>query len=403
LGDFSIVERNGRRRDPNERKEREMKGKKGMVLAVLLAVILLGAFAQAAEPLKIGAILSVTGPASFLGAPEARTLEMLVAETNKKGGVMGRQIQLIVKDSGASPEKAISFAKQLIDEEKVFAIIGPSTSGETMKIKSIAEEGKTILLSCAAAEEIVVPVAKYVFKTPQKDRDVVIRIFQEMKKMKISRIGVLSSNTGFGKGGKGQIEKLAPEHGITILANEVYDKAASDLTAEVTKLKAANVEAIVNWSIEPAQAIAIKNARQIGLKVPIFLSHGFGNIKYVEIAGAAAEGVLFPAGRLLVVDVLPKNHPQKAILVKYTKDYESHYKDEASTFGGHAYDAFIILMKGIEKAKSTDKEAVRTAIENLKGFVGTAGIFNFSPPDHNGLGLDSVEMLTVKKGKFAIH
>ncbi len=125
-----------------------MKGRKGMVLAVLLAVFLSGTVAQAAEPLKIGAILAVTGPASFLGGPEARTLEMLVAETNKKGGVMGRQIQLIIKDSGASPEKAFSFAKQLIDEEKVFAIIGPSTSGETMKIKSVAEEGKTILLSC---------------------------------------------------------------------------------------------------------------------------------------------------------------------------------------------------------------------------------------------------------------
>lgn len=380
-----------------------MKGKKGMVLAVLLAVILPGAFAQAAEPIKIGAIFSVTGPASFLGAPEAKTLEMLVAETNKKGGMMGRQVQLIIKDSGASPEKAFSFAKQLIEEEKVFAIIGPSTSGETMKIKSIAEAGKTILLSCAAAETIVNPVAKYVFKTPQSDKDAVIKIFQEMKKMKISRIGALSSNTGFGNAGKGQIERLAPEYGITIVANEVYDKAASDLTAEVTKIKAANVQAIVNWSIEPAQAIVIKNARQIGLKIPIFQSHGFGNIKYVEAAGAAAEGVLFPAGRLLVADVLPKNHPQKALLVKYTKDYESKYKDEASTFGGHAYDAYIILMKAIEQAKSTDTEAVRTAIENLKGFVGTAGIFNFSATDHNGLGVDAFEMLTVKKGKFAIH
>jgi len=380
-----------------------MNGRKGMVFAVLLAVILSGAFAQAAEPLKIGAILAITGPASFLGAPEARTLEMLVAETNKKGGVLGHKVQLIIKDSGASPEKAISFAKQLIEEEKVFAIIGPSTSGETMKIKNLAEEGKTILMSCAAAEEIVVPVAKYVFKTPQKDRDVVIRIFQQMNKMKITKIGVLSSNTGFGKGGKGMIETLAPQHGITIVANEVYDKAASDLTAEVTKLKAANVEAIVNWSIEPAQAIAIKNARQIGIKVPIFLSHGFGNIKYVEIAGAAAEGVLFPAGRLLVADQLPKNNPQRDLLLKYKKDYMSYCSgEECSTFGGHAYDAFTILMKGIETAKSTDKEAVRTAIENLKGFVGTAGIFNFSPPDHNGLGLDAVEMLTVKNGKFAI-
>jgi branched-chain amino acid transport system substrate-binding protein len=372
-----------------------------MVLAVLLAIFLTGTLAQAAEPLKIGAILSVTGPASFLGAPEAKTLEMLVAETNKKGGIQGRQIQLIIKDSGASPEKAFSFAKQLIEEEKVFAIIGPSTSGETMKIKGVAEAGKTILLSCAAAEAIVNPQAKYVFKTPQKDSDAVIKIFQEMKKMKISKIGVLSGNDGFGNAGKGQIEKLAPEHGITIAANEVYDAKASDLTAEVTKIKAANVQAIINWTIVPAQAIVIKNARQIGLTIPIFQSHGFGNIKYVQAAGAAAEGVLFPAGRLLVADVLPKNHPQKALLVKYAKDYESKYKEEASTFGGHAYDAYIILLKAIEQAKSTDKEAVRTAIENLKGVVGTGGIFNFSATDHNGLGIDAFEMLIVKKGKFS--
>jgi branched-chain amino acid transport system substrate-binding protein len=380
-----------------------MKGKKWMMLAVLMAIFLTGAFAQAAEPIKIGAILSVTGPASFLGGPEARTLEMLVEETNKKGGILGRPVQLIIKDSGASPEKAFSFAKQLIDEDKVFAIIGPSTSGESMKIKSVAEEGKTILMSCAAAEAIVNPVAKYVFKTPQSDKDAILKIFEQMKKMKITKIGVLSSNTGFGGAGKGQIEKLAPEHGITIVANEVYDKAASDLTAEVTKIKAANVQAIVNWSIEPAQAIVIKNARQIGLKIPIFQSHGFGNIKYVEAAGEAAEGVMFPAGRLLVADVLPKTNPQRELLLKYKKDYMSFCSgEECSTFGGHAYDAFIILVKGIENAKSTDKEAVRTAIENLKGFVGTAGIFNFSPTDHNGLGIDAFEMLTVKKGKFAI-
>ncbi|HEX8042881.1 ABC transporter substrate-binding protein [Candidatus Deferrimicrobium sp.] len=380
-----------------------MKEKKGMVaLAVLLGVFLSGTFALAAEPIKIGAIFSVTGPASFLGAPEARTLEMLVAETNAKGGVLGHKIELIIKDSGASPEKAFSFAKQLIEEDKVFAIIGPSTSGETMKIKGVAEAGKTILLSCAAAEDIVNPVAKWVFKTPQKDSDAVIKIFQEMKKMKISRIGVLSGNDGFGNAGKGQIEKLAPKYGITIAANEVYDAKASDLTAEVTKIKAADVQAIINWSVVPAQAIVIKNARQIGIKVPIFQSHGFGNIKYVQAAGAAAEGVLFPAGRLLVADVLPKSNPQKALLVKYAKDYQSTYKEEPSTFGGHAYDAYTILLKAIEQAKGTDKEAVRTAIEHLKGFVGTGGIFNFSPTDHNGLNVDAFEMLTVKNGKFTL-
>jgi branched-chain amino acid transport system substrate-binding protein len=378
-----------------------MKGGRLLGMAALLLGLAWGA-AQAAEPIRIGAILSVTGPASFLGAPEAKTLEMLVEEQNRKGGFAGRKIELIIKDSGASPEKALSFARQLIEENKVFAIIGPSTSGETMKIKSVAEEGKTILLSCAAAEVIVNPVAKYVFKTPQKDSDAILKIFGQMKKMGVSRIAVLSSNTGFGKAGKEQIEKLAPEHGIAILANEVYDKAASDLTAEVTKVKASGAEAILNWSIEPAQSIVIKNARQIGFPGPIFQSHGFGNIKYVEAAGPAAEGVLFPAGRLLVADVLPGDHPQKAVLVKYRKDYEARFKEEASTFGGHAYDAFIILARAIEKANGTDKEAVRTAIEQLQGVVGTGGIFNFSPEDHNGLGIDSFEMLTVEKGKFAI-
>jgi branched-chain amino acid transport system substrate-binding protein len=374
----------------------------GAGVLVLLGLMWLNVGAEGGEPIRIGAILSVTGPAAFLGAPEARTLEMVVEAQNKKGGIAGRRIELIVKDSAASPEKAFSFAKQLIEENKVFAIIGPTTSGETMKIKGVAEEGKTILLSCAAAEVIVNPVAKYVFKTPQNDNHAILKIFEQMKKMKISKIGVLSSNTGFGNAGKEQIGKLAPENGLTILVNEVYDKDASDLTAEVTKVKAANVQAIVNWSIEPAQSIVIKNARQIGLKVPIFQSHGFGNIKYVETAGEAAEGVIFPAGRLLVADVLPKTHPQREVLVQYKKDYESRYKEEASTFGGHAYDAFIILLKAVEKAKSTDKEAVRAAIEQLKGVVGTGGIFNFSPGDHNGLDTNAFEMLTVKKGKFAL-
>jgi branched-chain amino acid transport system substrate-binding protein len=372
------------------------------LVAVALAIVAMCvAPALAAETIKVGAILAVTGPASFLGAPEAKTLEMLTEELNAKGGIGGKKIQLIIKDSGASPEKAISFAKQLIEEEKVFAIIGPSTSGETMAIKNLAEESKTILLSCAAAEVIVKPVAKYVFKTPQMDRDAVIRIFEQMKKMNISKIGVLSSNTGFGKAGKEQIEKLAPEYGIQIAVSEVYDKAATDLTAEVTKVSAANVQGIINWSIEPAQSICIKNARQVCANVPVFQSHGFGNIQYVKSAGAAADGVIFPAGRLLVAETLSDKNPQKAVLVDYKKKYEAKFKEDVSTFGGHAYDAFLILTKAIEKA-GADKEKVRTAIETTKGLVGTAGVFNFSAEDHNGLDKNAFEMLTVKNGKFVV-
>jgi branched-chain amino acid transport system substrate-binding protein len=353
----------------------------------------------APEPIKVGALLAVTGPASLLGAPEARTLEMRVQELNARGGVGGRPIQLILKDTGSSPEKAVSFAHQLIDEEKVFAILGPSTSGETMQVKAIAEEGKTLLLSMAAAEVIVNPVAPHVFKVAPKDSFAVEVIFQRMKKMGVTRIGLLSSNTGFGKGGKEQVEKLAPQYGITLAVNDVYDKNATDLTAEVTKLKAAGVQAVLNWSIEPAQSIVVKNVRQLGLAIPIFQSHGFANLQYVKAAGSAAEGVIFPASRIVVADQLPASDPQKPVVEAYRKAYESRYGEDVSTFGGHAWDAFGILVKAIEQA-GPDRDKVRAAVESMKGFVGTAGIFNFSPTDHTGLDIGAFELCTVKNGRF---
>ena len=357
----------------------------------------------AANAIKIGAIFSQTGPASFLGAPEAKTVQMLADQLNAKGGVLGQKIQLIIKDSAGSPERAVSFAKQLIEEDQVLAIIGPSTSGETMQIKPTCEENKMILVSCAAAETIVNPLAKYVFKTPQKDSQAVTWIYKTMKEQGISKIAVLSGNDGFGKGGKAQLEAMAPEHGITIVANEVYDVKATDFSDVVTKIKAAAPQAVVNWTVAPAQSIVPKNVKQLGLNVPLFHSHGFGNLKYVQQAGVAAEGILFPAGRLLVVDDLPASHPQRMLLAAYKKDYETRFKEDVSTFGGHAYDALLIVVEGIKKAGSTDREKVRDAIENLKGFVGTAGIFNYSATDHTGLGLDAFEMLTVKNGKFTLY
>jgi branched-chain amino acid transport system substrate-binding protein len=374
------------------------------ILAVAAICLLFSGPAQAEDDtIKVGAILAVTGGASFLGGPESRTIEMQIEKINANGGIHGKKIELILKDSGANPEKAISFAKQLIEEEKVFAIIGPSTSGETMKIKNICEQGKTVLLSCGAAEVIVNPVAKYVFKTPQKDSFAVKKIYMEMNKLKISKIAVLAGNTGFGKAGKGQLLAIAPEFGIEVVATEVYDKKATDLSAVVAKLMAnKDIQAVVNWSIVPAQAIVAKNMRQAGWNVPLFQSHGFGNIKYVEAAGAAAEGIIFPAGRLLVADSLPADNPQKDVLMNYKNDYEAKFQEQASTFGGHGYDAIMILAKAIEQA-GADKEKVRDAIENMKNFAGTGGIFNFSPEDHNGLDINAFAMMTVKDGKFVLY
>ena len=379
---------------------------------VVVGICLLGALwfltaaAAAAEstPVKIGALFSITGPASFLGAPEEKTVQMLVEKINAAGGVNGQKLQLVIKDTAGSPEKAVSFAKQLIEEDKVLAIIGPSTSGETMKIKDLCEENQVPLVSCAAAETIVIPVAKYVFKVPQKDSQAVTWIYRTMKDMGISKIAIVSSTDGFGAAGKKQLEDMAKTEGIQILADEVYDKSATDLTDVLTKVKGnSSVQAVVNWSIVPAQSIVAKNMKQLGLNVPLFQSHGFGNLKYVQQAGVAAEGILFPASRLLVVDQLPDNHPQKQLLAAYKKDYESRYKEDVSTFGGHAYDALIVVVEGLKKAGAPDRQKLRDAIENLKGVVGTAGVFNYSATDHTGLDLTAFEMLTVKDGKFTLY
>jgi len=374
--------------------------------ARVFALVLAGAlwasvpsFAADQPVVKIGAILAVTGPNANLGTPEARTLQMLVDQANAAGGISGRKVQLIVKDSQGSAEKAVSFAKQLIEEEDVLAIIGPSTTGESMKLKGLCDDAEVILLSCAAGETIVNPVAKWVFKVAPMDRFAAQMIFSTMRKMGISRIGALCSNSGFGQGGKAQLLKLAPEAGITVAIAEDYDKDATDLTGVLTKIRAQDVQAVVNWSTEPAQSIVLKNIRQMGFDVPVFQSHGFGNLAYAAAAGKAAEGTLFPCGRILVADALPASNPQKAVLAAYKSAYVKRYAEEPSTFGGHAWDSFTLLADAVRHV-GTDRGKVRDYLESVKGFVGTAGVFNFSASDHNGLSMDAFEMLTVKDGRF---
>lgn len=379
-------------------------GMRRIVLGCAAGLVLAAStWSTAAAAIKVGAIFAVTGPASFLGGPEARSAEMAVARINREGGINGEQVELIVKDSAGSPEKAVSFAKQLIEEERVVAIIGPSTSGESMAVKKIAEDGRTVLISCAAAEVIVDPVARYVFKTPQKDSFAARKIFAEMQRQSITTIAVASGNDGFGKAGKEQLEKLAPEFSIRLALSETYDSKATDLSALVAKMKAnPAIQAVVNWSVAPAQAIIAKNMRQGNWRVPLFQSHGFGNIRYAEAAGAAAEGIIFPCGLLLVAESLPDEHPQKALLMQYKTEYETLHKEQASAFGGYAYDALNMVAAAVRSA-GTDRARVRDAVEGLKNFPGVGGVFSFSPEDHNGLDIDSFAMMTVKDGRFILY
>jgi branched-chain amino acid transport system substrate-binding protein len=373
-------------------------------LGLLSFTHLSSAAAADTKPIKIGAIFSVTGGASYLGAPESKTAKMLVDQINASGGVLGRKLELVLKDSASSPEKAVSFAKQLIEEDKVLAIIGPSTSGETLQVMPICVENKMLLVSCAAAESIVNPVSKYIFKVAPKDSQAVVWIYRTMKDQGIRKIAVLSSTDGFGSAGKKQLEDIAKSEGMEVLISETYGPQETDLTAQLTKIKStAGVQAVVNWSIVPAQSIVSKNMKQLGLAVPLYQSHGFANPKYVEQAGAAAEGTLFPASRIVVGAELADSHPQKKVVTSYKQSYETQYKEDVSTFGGHAYDALMVVVEALKQAGAPDRDKVRDAIENLKGFVGTAGVFNFSPTDHTGLEMDAFEMITVKNGKFTVY
>ena len=354
------------------------------------------------EPIKVGAIFAVTGGASFLGDPEAKTAEMWVEQLNAKGGVLGRPLKIVIRNSEGSPEKAIAFAKQLIEEDKVVAIIGPSTSGESLQVKGVCQKAETPLLSCAATELIVNPVASYVFKVAPNDSFAAEKICARLKALKLLKAGIVSANDGFGKAGRAQLQKAAPANGLVIVADEVYEKEATDLTAVLTKLKTAGAEVVVNWFIVPAQSMLAKNMKQLAFDAPLYQSHGFGNPKYIQAAGAAAEGLCFPCGRVVVAEALPASHPQKAVVMSYKQEYEKRYNEAVSTFGGHAYDALTLLVAALEKAGAPDKAKVRDALENLKGIVGTAGIFNFSPTDHGGLPAEAFEMLTVKNGQFVI-
>jgi len=372
--------------------------KKVLVFTAIICMILSGT-ALAAEPIKIGAVFAVTGKASWLGEPERNTVKMIEAEVNAAGGINGRLIEVIVEDTAGVEPNTINAVKKLINKDNVVAIIGPSRSGTTMAVKPIVEESAIPLVSCAAAAAIVDPLAKWVFKTPQKDSDAVIRIYEHAKANGVTKIAIITGTTGFGAAGRTQLLKYAPKMGMEIVADETYGPADTNMEAQLTKIKATDAQAIVNWSIVPAQVIVAKNMSQLGINIQLYQSHGFGNVKFAEACGEAGDGIIFPAGRLLVVDTLDDANAQKALLTKYKAGYEAKYKDEVSTFGGHAHDALWLVINAI-KAVGTDKDKIRDYIENTKGFVGTGGVFNMSPEDHCGLQKDAFEMITVKDGKF---
>jgi branched-chain amino acid transport system substrate-binding protein len=357
---------------------------------------------------KVGAVFSVTGRTSFLGDPEKKTAEMIAEQINKTGGINGKKLELIIYDTEGDATKANLSLKKLITKDKVAAVIGPSLSGTSLAVLPVAEKNKTPLISCAASYKIVHNEKtgkpyKWVFKTPQTDTMAVEAIYSHLFKRGLNQIAIMSVTSGFGASGRGELIRLAPTYGITIVADEKYGPKDTDMTAQLTKIKGKAPQAIVNWSVGPTQVTVLRNWRDLGMaSIPFYQSHGFGSRKNIELAAGAAEGILCPLGSCNIAELLPANHPQKDVTMKYSQDYKAIYNEPLSSFGGHAWDALQMVVQALSNV-GDDKAKIRDYLENnIKGFVGQHGVFNYSPNDHNGLTKDAFNMVIVKDGDWAL-
>lgn len=374
------------------------------LVGLLCMMMLLGSasVALAAAPIKIGALFAVTGPASFLGEPEKNTMEMLVNEANAKGGINGSKIELVLYDTGGDVTKAVQLANKLIKNDKVAAIVGPSTTGETMAVIPIAEKEKIPLISCAAGIKITEPVKKWVFKTPANDYVAAEKILLQAGKLKQKNIAILTVSDSFGSSGREQLKLMAAKRGFRIVADEVYGPKDTDMTPQLMKIKAAKPDAVICWGTNPGPAIITRNMQQLGLKTQLYQSHGVASKKYIELATPqAAQGVMLPAGKLAVYDLLKANDPQVKLLKEYVNAYQRAFKVEPSTFGGYAYDGFQLIAAAIRKGATTPAQ-IRDNIERGGKMVGVSGIFKMSPTDHNGLDLSAFEMVRIDKGDWVI-
>ena len=355
---------------------------------------------QPAEPYRIGAAFALTGPAAMIGDPSQKIAEMLLEEINGAGGVNGHPIELITYDTASDPTKAVTVIRRLVDKDNVLAVIGPTTTGSAMASIKFIQESEVPMVACVGGSPVVIPVKKWVFKTPQTGILAVERLYDYFQREGLRKVALLTAAGGFGDAGKKALLAQAKSLGLEIVAEERYNNRDTNMTAQLTSIKGTDAQAIVVWGIGPAPAIITKNARQLGIKTPIFMSHGLADPSFIELAGEAAEGVMMPASRFIVADKLAEDDPRKAFLTEIKRKYEDKY-GPVSTHTGYAYDALRIIEKALKEV-GADRAKIRDAIERTRGYVGINGTFNMSAEDHNGLTKDSLVMVKVEKGGWVI-
>jgi len=369
----------------------------------LAAVLLTLALPAAAQDIRIGGLLETSGFIASLGTPGLEGAQLAVEQVNAAGGIKGRKIQFINVNSESDNTKTVSGFKRLIEQDRVVAVVGPMSSGSVFAVADSVESAKIPMIANGASRGIVQPPEKrrFTFLAPLTDVVVQSVMFKDMQAKGIKKIAILNSDVAFGTSGRDSLEKGAGGYGITVVARETFGNADTDMTPQITKIRASDAEATVIWATGPGLAISTKNHRALGIKTPLYLAHSSNDFNFLRLAGDAANGVLLPSSKIYVTAALPAGDPQKPVVERFVRDYEKKYGKPPATFAGNGYDATMMLVEAIRKV-GTDPVKLRDAIESTRDYVGVTALYSYSPTDHYGTKPESVVMLTVKGGKFTL-
>jgi branched-chain amino acid transport system substrate-binding protein len=363
--------------------------------------------AEEGEPYKIGIFFSVTGPASSLGVPERDTALMITEQVNAAGGIKGpdglmHPLEIIMEDDQTNSSEAVLIVKKLIEEEGVPIIVGGTASGISIAVIDTITEAKVPFISNAASSAIIQPVEEryWIFKTPQTNLPVTQVQGDWMVANGITKVASFGVNNGFGADSMQALQTVTADLGLEIVYEGTFEPGDTDFSAQLTQVAGSGAEVLIAHATPAEGAPLTVSFRDLGLEIPIVHNHGIGNQAFIDLAGEAAEGVLFPIGKLLVVDTLPDTDPQKDMLLSYAADYTEFTSGATpSTFGGHAWDSMQMTLMALE-AVGPDPAAIRDYLEGIQNFAGISGVFNLSATDHNGIGKESLVLVQIKDGKW---
>ena len=376
------------------------------LLAALAIVGLVGISAVASADINIGVTLSTTGPAASLGIPEKNTFELLPAT------IGGQKINWIILDDGSDTTRAVTNTRKLLSENKVDVIVGSTITPNSLAMVDIVAEAETPMISLAASARIIDPAnpkSKWVFKTPQNDSLMADAIIGHMKAQGVKTIGYVGFSDAYGEGWLAEMKKGIGAAGITLVAEEKYNRNDASVTGQVLKLVASNADAVIIAASGTPAATPHKELKARGYKGKIYQTHGVANADFLRVVGADGNGSYLPSGPMLVYEQLPDSNPIKKVSADFVTKYEAKF-GQRSTFGGHAWDAGILLQRAIpealKKGQPGTKEfraALRDAIEATKETVGTHGVFTMTTTDHLGFDARGRVMLQIVDGKWQLE